>query len=127
MVGWLLVVAGFLAPFCGLAGARWPSAVWRRGPCWRLPAVADDRRGPAGAHRAVRGADLGSAVSTTWSLCHPKHAEGLDDIKLAAQLPLYWSAICGRAAGLPLRLAGCWPGGVLACCLGVRRSFGLGS
>jgi O-antigen ligase len=50
---------------------------------------------------------LWAAVTTSWTPFHPKHTEDSTILKLALQLPLYWSAICGarRAAPSLQRLA----------------------
>jgi O-antigen ligase len=45
-----------------------------------------------------------AAVSTTWSPFHPKHPQNGAVVKLAFELPLYWSAICAARAADP-RLA----------------------
>jgi hypothetical protein len=45
-----------------------------------------------------------AAVSTTWSPYHPKHAEDGTIVKMAFELPLYWSAICAARRADP-RLA----------------------
>jgi O-antigen ligase len=51
-----------------------------------------------------------AAVSTTWSPFHPKHPQDGAIVKLAFELPLYWSAICAarradpRLARLALRI-----------------------
>lgn len=65
-----------------------------------LPAIRmDDEDRPAAV--LLFAALIWAAVSTTWSPYHPKNAEGSTILKLALQLPLYWSAICGARRASP--------------------------
>jgi O-antigen ligase len=44
---------------------------------------------------------LWAGISTTWSPFQPKHTEDSSALKLAFELPLYWSAICGARRASP--------------------------
>ena len=44
---------------------------------------------------------LWAAVSATWSPWRPKHSEDAAILKLAFELPLYWSAVCGARRAAP--------------------------
>ena len=101
--GWLLVGAGFLAPFAAWLGPLAFALLVATVGLLALPAVRmTDEDRPA--LIALFAGLIWAAVSTTWSPFHPKHAEDSTIIKLAAQLPLYWSAICA-ARRADLRLA----------------------
>lgn len=47
---------------------------------------------------------LWAAVSTVWTVYHPKNPQDGQVAKLAAELPLYWAAVCGARRASP-RLA----------------------
>lgn len=44
---------------------------------------------------------LWAGISTTWSPFQPKHSEDSAALKLAFELPLYWSAVCGARRASP--------------------------
>lgn len=44
---------------------------------------------------------LWAAVSTTWTVYHPKNPEEGQALKLAAELVLYWAAVCGARRADP--------------------------
>jgi O-antigen ligase len=44
---------------------------------------------------------LWAGISTTWSPFLPKHTEDSSALKLAFELPLYWSAVCGARRASP--------------------------
>ena len=107
--GWLLVGAAGLAPFCAWLGPLAFAVLVAGVGLLALPAVRmtdEDRPVLVLLFAAL----IWAAVSTTWSPFHPKHAQDSTIIKLAFELPLYWSAICAarradpRLARLALRV-----------------------
>jgi O-antigen ligase len=101
--GWLLVGAAVLAPFCAWLGPLAFAVLVALVGLLALPAVRmTDEDRPA--LMILFAALIWAAVSTTWSPFHPKHAEESTIIKLAFELPLYWSAVCAARRADP-RLA----------------------
>jgi O-antigen ligase len=107
--GWVLVGAAVLTPLVGwlgpLAFAPLVSLVGLLG----LPAIRiTDKDRPVAA--LLFAALIWAAVSTIWSPHVPKDAGSGTALKLALQLPLYWSAVCvarradPRVARLALRI-----------------------
>jgi len=68
-----------------------------------LPAIRL-RTGDRPALIALLAALLWAAVSTTWTVYHPKNPTEGQAAKLALELPIYWAAICGARRADP-RLA----------------------
>lgn len=93
--GWVLIgAAGLVAPLGWLAPMGFAALLALVGAlCLPAIGVADEDR-PALA--ILFSALIWAAVSTTWSPFHPSHAGNSTILKLALQLPLYWSAV--RAA-----------------------------
>ena len=96
--GWLLVAAAALAPLLAWLGPLGFAVLMTVVGLLALPAVRmTDEDRPA--LTVLFAGLIWAAVSTTWSPFHPKHAEDSTILKLAFELPLYWSAICaGRRA-----------------------------
>jgi len=101
--GWLMLGLGFLAPFAAWLGPLAFAPLVALAGLLALPAarMTDEDRPVL---VALFAGLIWAAVSTTWSPFHPRHAEGSTILKLAFQLPLYWSAICA-ARRADLRLA----------------------
>jgi O-antigen ligase len=101
--GWLLVGAAVLAPFCAWMGPLAFAVLVAGVGLLALPAVRmTDEDRPALV--VLFAALIWAAVSTTWSPFHPKHPQDSTIIKLAFELPLYWSAVCAARRAKP-RLA----------------------
>jgi O-antigen ligase len=98
--GWVLVGAVTITPgLLWLAPMGFALLVSLVG-LFCLPAMRmDDKDRPAAL--ILFGLLIWAAVSTTWSPFHPKNAGGSTILKLAFQLPLYWSAICGARRAEP--------------------------
>ena len=96
--GWVLVALCFLAPFAAWLGPLSFAVLVALAGLLTLPAVRmTDEDRPA--LIILFAALIWAAVSTTWSPFHPKHPQDGAIVKLAFELPLYWSAICaGRRA-----------------------------
>lgn len=107
--GWLLVAAAALAPLLAWLGPLGFAVLVAVVGLLASPAarMTDEER-PA--LMVLFAALIWAAVSTTWSPFHPRHAEDSTIIKLAFELPLYWSAISAarradpRLARLALRV-----------------------
>jgi O-antigen ligase len=98
--GWVLVAAiAVTPPLLWLAPMGFAALIGAVG-VFCLPAVRmDDEDRPAAL--ILFGLLIWAAVSTTWSPYHPKNAGGSTILKLAFELPLYWSAICGARRADP--------------------------
>jgi O-antigen ligase len=101
--GWLMVGAAVLAPLLAWLGPLAFAVLVAGVGLLALPAVRmtdEDRPGLVALFALL----IWAAVSTTWSPYHPKHAEDGTIVKMAFELPLYWSAICAARRADP-RLA----------------------
>jgi O-antigen ligase len=101
--GWLLVGAAALAPLVAWLGPLAFAILVAGVGLLALPAVrmTDEDRPALIALFALL---IWAAVSTTWSPYHPKRVEDGTIVKMAFELPLYWSAICAARCADP-RLA----------------------
>ena len=98
--GWLMVGAAALAPLVAWLGPLAFAVLVSSVGLLALPAVrmTDEDRPALIALFALL---IWAAVSTTWSPYHPKHAEDGAIVKMAFELPLYWSAICAARRADP--------------------------
>ncbi len=98
--GWVLIaVAAAIPPLAWLAPKGFAVLV-ATGGLLTLPAVRirdEDRPSLI----ALSGALIWAAASTTWSPFHPKTANASTILKLAFELPLYWSLICAARRAEP--------------------------
>lgn len=101
--GWLMVGAAGLAPVLAWLGPLAFAVLVAGVGLLALPALrmTDEDRPALIAMFALL---IWAAVSTTWSPYHPKHLEDGTIVKMAFELPLYWSAICAARRADP-RLA----------------------
>ena len=101
--GWVAVGVAALAPAAGWIAPLTLSVLLALAGLLCLPAarVADEDRPAA---LILFAALIWAAVSTTWSPYHPTKPGNNTILKLAFELPLYWSAVCaGRRADPGLR------------------------
>ena len=101
--GWLMVGAAALAPLLAWLGPLAFAILVAGVGLLALPAVRmtdEDRPGLIALFALL----IWAAVSTTWSPYHPKHVEDGTVLKMAFELPLYWSAVCAARRAEP-RLA----------------------
>jgi O-antigen ligase len=101
--GWVLIVAAVLIPLTGWLAPREFSVLVAGVGLFCLPAlrIADEDRPAA---LILFAALIWAAVSTMWSPYHPSKPGNSTILKLAFELPLYWSAIsAGRRADPVLR------------------------
>lgn len=101
--GWLMVGMAALAPLVAWLGPLAFAILVASVGLLALPAVRmtdEDRPGLIALFALL----IWAAVSTTWSPYRPKHAEDGTIVKMAFELPLYWSAICAARRADP-RLA----------------------
>ena len=101
--GWLVAGAFALAPALGWLGPLGLPILVALVGLLGLPAlrIEDDDRPVA---VLLLAALLWAAVSTVWSPFHPSKPANNTALKLALELPLYWSAICAaRRASPPLK------------------------
>ena len=98
--GWVMIgAAGLVAPLGWLAPLGFAALLALAGAlCLPAVRIADQDR-PA--LTILFAALIWAAVSTTWSPFHPSHAGNSTILKLALQLPLYWSAVCGARRADP--------------------------
>jgi len=91
--GGLMVCLAALAPFVAWLGPLAFAVLVAGVGLLTLPAVrmTDEDRPALIALFALL---IWAAVSTTWSPYHPKHLKDGTIVKMAFELPLYWSAIC---------------------------------
>ncbi len=98
--GWVLVaIAAAIPPFAWLAPKGFAILV-ALGGLLCLPAVRltdEDRPSLI----TLFGLLIWAAASTTWSLFHPRSAAANTVLKLAFELPLYWSLICAARRAAP--------------------------
>ena len=101
--GWLMVGAAAIAPLLAWLGPLGFAVLVAAVGLLALPAVrmTDEDRPALIALFALL---IWAAVSTTWSPYHPKHVKDGTIVKMAFELPLYWSAICAARRADP-RLA----------------------
>lgn len=98
--GWVLVVIAAATPAFAWLAPKGFAALVALGGFLTLPAVRiSDRDRPS--LIALFGALIWAAASTTWSPFQPKSAEQSTILKLALELPLYWSLICGARRATP--------------------------
>jgi O-antigen ligase len=102
--GWVLIGGAVLAPLLAWLGPLGFAPLLALMGLLSLPAVRleDDDRPVL---IVLLGALVWAAVSTTWSPYQPKDPLNGQALKLAAELPLYWSAFCGARRASP-RLRG---------------------
>ena len=98
--GWVMIgAAGLVAPLGWLAPMGFTALLALVGALC-LPAVRIvDKDRPVLV--ILFAALIWAAVSTTWSPFHPSHAGNSTILKLALQLPLYWSAVRGARRADP--------------------------
>ncbi len=102
--GWLLVGAAILSPLLAWLSPLGFAPMVSLVGLLALPTLRmEDEDRPAAV--ALFAALIWAAVSTTWSPFHAGHVIGSTILKLAFQLPLYWSAVCA-ARRADRRLAG---------------------
>ena len=98
--GWVLVGAAVLVPLLAWLAQLGFAPLLALMGLLMLPALrltADDRP----VLIVLLAALAWAAVSSTWSPHVPKNPEDSTALKLALQLPLYWSAICGARRASP--------------------------
>lgn len=98
--GWLMVGMAALAPLVAWLGPLAFAILVASVGLLALPAVRmtdEDRPGLIALFALL----IWAAVSTTWSPYRPKHAEDGTIVKMAFELPLYWSAICAARRADP--------------------------
>lgn len=98
--GWVVIGMAGLAPIAGWIAPLTYSVLMALTGLLCLPAVrvADEDRPVA---VILLGALIWAAVSSTWSPYHPSKPGNNTILKLAFELPLYWSAICAARRADP--------------------------
>ncbi|RAK52381.1 O-antigen ligase family protein [Phenylobacterium deserti] len=98
--GWVMVGVAVLTPLFAWLGPLGFAPLMALAGLLCLPALRlSDEDRPA--LIVLLGALIWAAVSTTWSPYQPKHPQDGQAVKLAAELPLYFSAICGARRASP--------------------------
>lgn len=98
--GWVMVGVALLTPLLAWLGPLGFAPLMALAGLLCLPAVRlTDEDRPA--LIVLLGALVWAAVSTTWSPYQPKHPQDGQAVKLAAELPLYFSAVCGARRASP--------------------------
>jgi O-antigen ligase len=98
--GWVLIIVLALTPLFAWLAPRGFAVLFSLAGLLCLPAVrlTDEDRPTLVTLFALL---IWAAVSTIWSPYHPKNPGNSTVLKLALQLPLYWSAICGARRADP--------------------------
>ncbi|WP_372786562.1 O-antigen ligase family protein [Phenylobacterium sp.] len=98
--GWVLIAVCAATPLFAWLAPKGFAALVALGGLLTLPAIRiedDDRPGLIVLFAAL----IWAAVSTIWSPFHPSRPDNNTILKLAAQLPLYWSLISGARRADP--------------------------